>query len=46
MGNASESVVILAEGLVRNGFAEFVLIDSNTTMLEDFNNEGGKRKGI
>lgn len=46
LGNASESVVILAEGLVRNGYAEFEKIESGITNLEDINNEGGIRKGI
>lgn len=46
LGNAAECCIILAEGLVRNGFAEFLRIDSGTTDLEDFNNEGGIRKGI
>lgn len=46
LGNAAESVVVLAEGLVRNGFAEFERIDSGTTDLEDINNESGIRKGI
>lgn len=46
LGNAAENCVILSEGLVRNGFAEFIDIDSGTTLLEDFNNEENVRKGI
>lgn len=46
LGNAAECCIVLAEGLVRNGFAEFERIDSDTTLLEDFNNEEGSRKGI
>lgn len=46
LGNAAECCIILAEGLVRNKFAEFIRIDSGTTDLEDLNNEGGSRKGI
>lgn len=46
LGNAAEHVVILAEGLVRMGFAEFERIESDTANLEDFNNDEGTRKGI
>ncbi len=46
LGNASESVVQLAESLVRNNFAVFEKIESGVTDLDDANNETGTRKGI
>ena len=46
LGNASESVVQLAESLVRNKFALYEKIESGLTDLEDQNNETGTRKGI
>ena len=46
LGNASENVVNLAEVLVRNGFAEYLNICSETAELDDANNEGGVRNGV
>ena len=46
LGNASESVVQLAESLVRNKFAVYEKIESGTVDLEDANNEAGTRKGV
>mgnify|MGYP003593271865 CR=1 FL=1 len=46
LGNASESVVALAESLVRNKFAVIDKIESGLTDLADANNETGARKGI
>ena len=46
LGNASESVVQLAESLVRNQFAVYEKIESGLTDLDDANNETGTRKGI
>ena len=46
LGNASESVVQLAESLVRNKFAVYEKIESGIADLDDANNETGTRKGI
>ncbi len=46
LGNASESVVQLAESLVRNNFAVYQKIESGITDLDDQNDESGTRKGI
>ena len=46
LGNASESVVALAESLVRNKYAVYERIESGLTDLADVNNETGARKGI
>ena len=46
LNNASESVVFLADSLVRNKFAEIETIESSLTDLSDNNNETGTRKGI
>ena len=46
LGNASESVVQLAESLVRNNFAVYERIESSVAELEDANNETGTRQGI
>lgn len=46
LGNASESVVALAESLVRNRYAVYEKIESGLTDLADVNNDTGTRKGI
>ena len=46
LGNASESVVQIAESLVRSGCAKIEKIESGVTELEDLNNETGTRQGI
>ena len=46
LGNASESVVQIAEGLVRSEIAKIDKIESSITELEDLNNETGVRQGI
>ena len=46
LGNASESVVFLADSLVRNKFAVIEKIESGITDLDDPNNDVGTRKGI
>ena len=46
LGNASESVVHLAESLARNEIAVIEKIHSGVTQLEDANNETGTRTGI
>ena len=46
LGNASESVVKLAESLVRNKFAVFEKIESSVAELEDANSETGTRQGV
>ena len=46
LGNASESVVQIAESLVRNEVAVIEKIESGLTELEDLNNETGTRQGI
>ena len=46
LGNASESVVTLAESLVRNKFAIVEKIESGLTDLNDGSSELGTRKGI
>ena len=46
LGNASESVVQIAESLVRNELAVIERIKSGVTELEDSNNETGTRQGI
>ena len=45
LGNASENVVALADMMVRNGYAEYLSIKSDTAELDDANNEG-VRSGI
>ena len=46
LGNASESVVQLAESLSRNEIAVIEKIESGVAQLEDGNNETGTRSGI
>jgi len=46
LGNASESVVQIAESLSRSGCAKITKIESGITELEDLNNETGTRQGI
>jgi hypothetical protein len=46
LGNASESVVKIAESLIRNEIATIDKIESGITELEDLNNETGTRQGI
>ena len=46
LGNASESVVEIAESMVRSECAVIEKIDSAITDLEDLNNETGIRQGI
>ncbi len=46
LGNACESVVQLAESLVRNNFGVYEKIESEITDVDDANNEAGTRKGI
>ncbi len=46
LGNASESVVYLADSLVRNHFAEVEKIESLLTDLPDEGKEISTRKGI
>ncbi len=46
LGNASESVVYLADSLVRNHFAEIEKVESAITDLTDDGKEPGTRKGI
>ena len=46
LGNASESVVQIAESLVRSECAVIEKIESGITELEDLNNETGTRQGI
>ena len=46
LGNASESVVQLAESLVRNNFAVYQKIESSITDLSNENGEAGTRTGI
>lgn len=46
LGNASESVVQIAESLSRNECAKIEKIESSITELEDLNNETGTRQGI
>ena len=46
LGNASESVVQIAESLVRSGCARIEKIESAVTEVDDLNNETGTRQGI
>lgn len=46
LGNASESVVKIAESLTRSEIATIEKIESGITELEDLNNETGTRQGI
>ena len=46
LGNASESVVKIAESLSRSEVAKIEKIESAITELEDTNNETGMRQGI
>ena len=46
LGNASESVVQIAESLTRSEIAVIDKIESGVTQLEDINNETGTRPGI
>ena len=46
LGNASESVVQIAESMTRNELAVIEKIESGITELEDVNNETGTRQGI
>ena len=46
LGNASESVVQIAESLVRSEVGVIEKIESGVTELEDLNNETGTRQGI
>ena len=46
LGNASESVVKVAENLTRSECAVIEKIESSITELEDTNNETGTRQGI
>ena len=46
LNNAAESVVFLADSLVRNKYAEIEKIESSVIDLADNYNETGTRKGI